>query len=103
MMKGMFYNWVRWQCLNQREWNDGEIPIGTMIDDDEFTMQILKMFKAMYPRGKAAVCKTALVSGFDSHHGLHEELWNADPNCKHEIVNKWSGVECKKCKGWFCY
>jgi hypothetical protein len=32
-----------------------------------------------------------------------EELWDADPNCDHEIVDKWSGIECKKCKGWFCY
>ena len=30
-------------------------------------------------------------------------LFNADPNCKHEIKNKWSGVKCVKCGGWFCY
>lgn len=30
-------------------------------------------------------------------------LFDADPNCDHEVVAKWSGVECKKCGGWFCY
>lgn len=32
-----------------------------------------------------------------------EELYNADPNCEHEIVTLWSGVKCRKCHGWFCY
>lgn len=32
-----------------------------------------------------------------------EELYNADPNCKHEIVSDSSGIRCKKCGGWFCY
>ena len=45
----MFYNWLRWQCLNRKDWNDGEIPAGTMIDDDEFTMQMLKLVRL---RGK---------------------------------------------------
>ena len=31
------------------------------------------------------------------------DLLDADPNCQHEIENKWSGVKCKKCGGWFCY
>jgi len=30
-------------------------------------------------------------------------LYNADPNCKHQIIQKWSGVECEKCGGWFCF
>lgn len=30
-------------------------------------------------------------------------LYNADPNCKHEVVALWSGVRCRKCRGWFCY
>lgn len=30
-------------------------------------------------------------------------LYDADPNCIHEIKNLWSGIKCKKCKGWFCY
>lgn len=32
-----------------------------------------------------------------------EELYDADPNCKHNIVSQWSGVKCSKCPGWFCY
>lgn len=34
-------------------------------------------------------------------------LYNADPNCDHDIRAKelWEGggVCCTKCKGWFCY
>jgi hypothetical protein len=31
-------------------------------------------------------------------------LYNALPNCKHEIVDGygWSGIRCKKCGGWYC-
>lgn len=33
-----------------------------------------------------------------------EELWNADPNCEHNIISMPSGgVKCTKCKGWCCY
>jgi len=31
------------------------------------------------------------------------ELYDADPDCKHVIKAKWSGVSCSKCNGWFCY
>jgi hypothetical protein len=31
------------------------------------------------------------------------KLFDADPNCKHEIVALWSGIKCSKCPGWFCY
>lgn len=31
-------------------------------------------------------------------------LYNADPNCDHNIVPQLSGgVKCTKCGGWFCY
>lgn len=33
---------------------------------------------------------------------LAEQLYDADPNCKHEVVAQWSGVKCKHCPGWFC-
>lgn len=34
----------------------------------------------------------------------YDELWGADPNCKHEVVAQpRGGVKCKKCPGWFCY
>ena len=33
-----------------------------------------------------------------------EELYNADPNCKHETVGLLSGgIKCIHCNGWFCY
>jgi hypothetical protein len=32
------------------------------------------------------------------------ELFDADPNCKHEIVDApGGGVKCSKCTGWFCF
>ncbi len=31
-------------------------------------------------------------------------LVDADPNCRHEIVDaSGGGVKCKKCNGWFCF
>lgn len=31
-------------------------------------------------------------------------LYHADPTCNHESVkNKWSGIECRHCGGWFCF
>ena len=31
------------------------------------------------------------------------ELWDADPNCDHEVVDApGGGVKCTKCPGWFC-
>ena len=30
------------------------------------------------------------------------ELYDADPNCEHDIVTLWSGVKCRKCTGWYC-
>lgn len=33
-----------------------------------------------------------------------DELWDADPNCKHDIkCAAGGGVKCTKCGGWFCY
>lgn len=29
-------------------------------------------------------------------------LYDADPNCDHEIEILWSGIRCKKCHGWYC-
>lgn len=32
------------------------------------------------------------------------ELWDADPNCEHDIkAQPGGGVRCLKCSGWFCY
>lgn len=36
--------------------------------------------------------------------GYADELYDADPNCDHVIVNApGGGVKCEKCSGWFCY
>ena len=33
-----------------------------------------------------------------------EELWDANPNCKHKIINaSGGGVKCIKYGGWFCF
>lgn len=33
-----------------------------------------------------------------------QELWDADPNCEHDIQPATGGgVRCTKCSGWFCY
>ena len=32
-----------------------------------------------------------------------EELWDADPKCKHDVIStNGGGVKCTKCRGWFC-
>ena len=32
-----------------------------------------------------------------------DELWDADPTCKHEIeCAPGGGVKCTKCSGWYC-
>ena len=37
-------------------------------------------------------------------YGCETLLYNALPNCEHEIVDgyNWSGIRCKKCGGWYC-
>lgn len=33
-----------------------------------------------------------------------DELWDADPDCEHEVVDApGGGVKCTKCGGWCCY
>lgn len=33
-----------------------------------------------------------------------DELWDADSNCNHNIVEDDSGgIKCTKCEGWFCF
>jgi hypothetical protein len=33
-----------------------------------------------------------------------EELWDADPKCRHKVVDApGGGVRCVKCQGWFCF
>lgn len=42
-MKQMFWNWIRWQSLNLEDWNAGEIPAGTIIDEEQALFQQLKI------------------------------------------------------------
>jgi len=51
----MFYQWLRWQCLNAKDWNDGEIPAGTMIDEDQFLsvfMALIIKRRSQMPHGR---------------------------------------------------
>ena len=41
----MFWNWIRWHCLNKEPWNGNEIPAGSLIDQDQYIMEVLKMMK----------------------------------------------------------
>lgn len=48
---------------------------------------------------------TRLNNGYSKKGGEenNEELWDADPNCIHNIVDApGGGVKCTKCKGWMC-
>jgi len=38
----------------------------------------------------------------DKFYKWEVELWDADPNCKHDIKTLDSGVKCMKCNGWLC-
>jgi hypothetical protein len=41
---------------------------------------------------------------FDEMLEEDEELWDADPNCKHNVVaQRGGGIKCTKCPGWFCF
>lgn len=31
-----------------------------------------------------------------------DKLYNAKPDCVHEVETQWSGVKCRKCPGWYC-
>jgi len=38
------------------------------------------------------------------HPIMVDELWDADPNCKHNIIcNPGGGIKCTKCKGWVVF
>jgi hypothetical protein len=30
-------------------------------------------------------------------------IWSREPNCRHQIIVRWSGIECTVCHGTFCY
>lgn len=43
----MFWNWLRWQCLNKKDENCSEIPKGTMIDDSQYITEVMKLIIIM--------------------------------------------------------
>ena len=48
--------------------------------------------------GKSRICKSC-----DGENN-YDELYDADPNCVHDIYSCLSGgIKCKKCNGWFCF
>ena len=53
-----------------------------------------------------AICGTVTVvdgTPYIEYGGL-TPLYRGDPGCKHEIVggDNYSGIKCRKCKGWYC-
>ena len=41
---------------------------------------------------------------FDTPRPADNELWNAKPDCDHEIeAAPGGGIRCTKCPGWYCY
>ncbi len=61
----MFWNWIRWQCLNKADWHWGEIPKGTEIDHDQFIMEVLKIHREILDRRNNAKtnCQDILHNG----------------------------------------
>jgi hypothetical protein len=48
--------------------------------------------------------KNIMSDEFETNELKTEDLWDADPDCKHERdENCWSGIRCKHCGGWFCF
>lgn len=45
-----------------------------------------------------------VLDEFTEHVYTDEDLFDADPNCKHKVIcAPGGGVKCTKCSGWFCY
>ena len=54
-------------------------------------------------KNKIEIDKDEQDETIESKNHLKDVLWDADPNCDHNIVALWSGIKCSKCGGWFCY
>ena len=77
---------------------------GYTIDDlVEFSSQKLKINKKRKWDKKADGTYKHVKEEFIDPVIQDRYLYDADPKCKHIIISEWSGVRCKKCKGWFCY
>jgi hypothetical protein len=63
-----------------------------------------KMWREMDSREVYLVMVNAKPPPVEDLMPAHGELFNADPNCEHNIVHaSGGGVKCSKCPGWFCY
>lgn len=95
-----------------RNWDSKllDVPMEEVIECDLRKLilgdnQFIKTFKyeacksCKYTSNKSRHCKTC-----DGISGYYE-LYDADPNCVHDIGSGggMSGVKCKKCNGWFCF
>lgn len=60
---------------------------------DHSTSELLEAFRAGH---RAASYQVRL------NNAHADSLYDADPDCDHEIQLEWSGVQCKKCTGWYC-
>ena len=80
-----------------------DIQYDPRLKDWHCKIKDISSLKAYYGSGKTE--SQAVIQACDSmlNVSTKEELYNADPKCKHVIVSKESGIECKKCHGWFCY
>jgi len=63
------------------------------------TIQVFENCKSCeYHKHSFSACKEC--DGFK----YFSELYDADPECKHEVVSaSGGGIKCTKCRGWFCY
>jgi len=50
MKKTVFFNWLRWQCLNKK-WIWDEISPGSIIDEDQVVTEMLKLLSSHSMRG----------------------------------------------------
>jgi len=94
--------------------DDFEIPTCSHCGDTYMSPDISTPLDAILAEQFRQIVKQELENGgLDSKesHSVPKEvkvpegrvLFDADPNCKHRIVAAWSGIECTKCPGWFCY
>lgn len=63
------------------------------------THELFAREKVRYLNHKLYANKTLPLPSLEKE---KEELWDGDPNCKHNIISLWNGVKCTKCGGWYC-
>lgn len=76
---------------------------GPLIGDDNPINLLIKQYNSEITSiTEKRLTAAAEQKEMNEAHG--SELWNADPNCEHNVVcAPGGGVKCTKCLGWFCY